>query len=117
MKNLLKYIFFALFYFTNYLISFADAWILWWVSESSLRNWDIHTDDLPNIIKFATDFLMWFAWTIAVVFIIIWAYQIIFWAVSGDKSKWQATIKLALSGFALAACAWIIIKIVIDNFS
>lgn len=117
MKNTLKYLFFTSFYFFNNLVSFADWGILWWVSESNLKNWNIHTDDIPNIIKFAIDFLMWFAWTIAVVFIIIWAYQIIFWAVSWDKSKWQATIKLALSWFALAACAWIIIKIVIDNFS
>lgn len=117
LKNLIKTLFFTSFYFLHNLVSFADAGILGWVSESQLRTWEIHTDDLPNIIKFAIDFIMGFAGTIAVIFIIIGAYQILFWSVSGDKSKWQATIKLALSGFALAACAWIIIKIVIDNFS
>lgn len=116
-KNLIKTIFFTAFYFLHNLITFADAGILGWVNENQLRSGEIHTDDIPNIIKFAIDFIMWFAWTIAVIFIIIGSYQILFWSVSGDKSKWQATIKLALGGFALAACAWIIIKIVIDNFS
>lgn len=119
MKNFIKTAFFVSFYFLNNLISFADAGILWWwwLSESDLKNWNIHTDDLPGIINWAIDYLMWFAGTISVVFIIIWAYQILFWAVSWDKAKWQATVKLALTWFALSACAWIIIKIVIDNFS
>lgn len=116
-RNIIKLIFFTSFYFLHNIITFADAGILGWVSDSELRNWEVHTDDLPKIITRAIDFIMWFAWTIAIIFIIIGSYQILFWSVSGDKSKWQATIKLALSWFALAACAWIIIKIIIDNFS
>ncbi|MDD4151953.1 MAG: hypothetical protein PHR68_05030 [Candidatus Gracilibacteria bacterium] len=103
----------------NNLISFADGGILGGsnLSDSDLKNGNIHTDDLPRIITGAIDFLMGFAGTISVVFIIIGAYQILFGAISGDKAKGQATVKLALTGFALSACAWIIIKIVIDNFS
>ncbi|MDD4151607.1 MAG: hypothetical protein PHR68_03255, partial [Candidatus Gracilibacteria bacterium] len=73
MKNFIKTIFFVSFYFLNNLISFADGGILGQggLSDSDLKNGNIHTDDLPRIITGAIDFLMGFAGTISVVFIII----------------------------------------------
>lgn len=95
----------------------TDGWILWWVTKEKLRDWDIHTDDIPKMLKYAIDYLMWFAWTIAIIFIIIWAYKIALWTLEWDKSKWKETIIYALWGFALAACSWLIMKFIIDNFS
>jgi hypothetical protein len=40
-----------------------------------IKNGDIHTDDIPVVILGATDFLMGIAGTIAIIFIIIGAYQ------------------------------------------
>ena len=101
-----------------------DAGILWWLdSENSIkavdkiRHWDIHLSDIPSILNSGTDFLMWFAGTVAVVFIIIWAYKTNIWSLSNQKSAWKETILLALGGFVVASCAWVIMRIVIDNFS
>jgi type IV secretory pathway VirB2 component (pilin) len=57
------------------------------------------------------------AGTVAIIFIIIWAYKILFGSLEQDKTKWKDTIIMALSGFAIASLAWFIIKFIIDNFS
>lgn len=99
--------------------SFADddAWVLWWTTVEKLKTWNIHTDDIPWIVSYAIDFFMGIAWTIAVIFIIIWAYNIAFWSLSWDKSKWKETIFLALAWFVLASLSWVILKLIIDNFA
>lgn len=102
-----------------------DAWIFNWGSweinwqtiVSKLREWNITTDDIPRLISNATDYLMWIAWTIAIIFIIIWAYKIALWSLEWDKSKWRETILLAIWWFVLAALSWVIMKIIIDNFT
>ena len=122
----MKKIFFSLIGFLLSLeISFADAWILWdfkkWTdykgtTEQAIRRWDIHTDDIPNIMRGMIDFLMQIAGTIAIIFIIVWAYHFLTGTASMDKTKWIKTIKMALWGFALSALSWFIIKLIIDNF-
>ncbi len=119
----MKKIFFTfLWFFLSLQISFAvdDAWILYWnntINQNDLRTGDIHTDDIPNIISWAINYLMAFAGTIALIFIIIGAYQMLFWPVFDNKSKGKETIIMALSWFALAALSWVIIKLILDNFS
>lgn len=105
-------------------LAFADGWILWnfkWDStttEKALRLWDIHTDDVPNILRWAIDFMMTIAWTVAIIFIIIWAYKILFGSLEGNGStEWKNTIIMAIGWFAIASLAWFIIKFIIDNFS
>lgn len=104
-------------------LAFADGWILWnfkWdpgSTEKALRSWDIHTDDIPNIIRWVIDFMMWIAWTIAIIFIIVWSYKILLWSIQQDKSEWKNTIIMAITWFAIASLAWFIIKFIIDNFS
>lgn len=100
-------------------ISFAvDWWILWdgrtW---RNLRNWDVSLNDIPNMITYAINFFMWIAATISVIFIIIWAYKILFGSISQDKTKWRDTILMAIWGFIIASLAWFIIKIILKNFS
>lgn len=97
-----------------------DAWILSWIwsgATEKLRTWEIHTSDIPGILKWAIDFCMWFAGTISIIFVIIWAYKIALWTLQWDKSKWKETIVYALGWFILAACSWLIMKLIIDNFS
>lgn len=118
----MRYIFFTIIWIISSIkFSFAnenDIWILWsWVSSWDLRNWDIHIDDIPNIIRWMIDFAMWIAWTIAIIFIIFWAYQILFWSIEQDKSKWKNTIIMAIIWFAIASLSWFIIKVIIDNLS
>jgi len=86
-----------------------------WISNTKLREWDITIDDIPTAIKSAIDFFMGIAGTIAVIFVIIWAYKILFGSLQQDKTKWRDTIIMALWGFALAALAWMIIQILIVN--
>ena len=119
----MKKIFFIFLWFLFSLqISFAidDAWILSWnktITQTDIRNGDIHASDIPNIISWAINSLMEFAWTIAIIFIILGAYQMLFWPVFDNKAKGKETIIMALSWFALAALSWIIIKLILDNFS
>jgi len=86
-----------------------------WISNTKLREWDVTLDDIPTAIKSAIDFFMWIAGTIAVIFVIIWAYKILFGSLQQDKTKWRDTIIMALWGFALAALAWMIIQVLIVN--
>lgn len=86
-------------------------------TETALRNWDIHTGDIPIIITWAINFFMGIAGTIAIIFVIVWAYKILFWALSQDKTKWKDTIIMALTGFAIASLSWFIIRMIIDNLS
>lgn len=95
---------------------FADGWVTG-LSEEKLRQWNIEIDDIPKVIMNAINFFMSFAGGIAVMMIIIGAYQILFGSLSSDKSKGKRTIYLALSWFALASLSWLIVKFIIDNFS
>ena len=115
MLNKIIYTFF--WYILTLQISFADSWIFWGLSENEIREWNIHTDDIPWIVKWAIDFFINIAWSIAIIFIIIWAYKILFGSLEQDKTKWKDTIIMALGWFAIASLAWFIIKIIIDNLS
>lgn len=96
-----------------------EVWILWWtnVTKDKIRTWDFHTDDIPLVISWAIDYLMWVAATISLIFIIVWAYKIALWTLEWDKSKWKETVYYALAWFVLSSCSWLIIKFVFDNFS
>ena len=101
-------------------ISFAassPSSIVWWEYHSRLRNWDIELSDISEIITNAINFFMWIAATVSVIFIIIWAYKILFGSISQDKTKWRDTILMAIGGFIIASLAWFIIKLILDNFS
>lgn len=107
-----------------------DWWILWdfatdntitripqvWTDTvKAIRFWDIHLSDIPIIIKNSIDFFIGIAWTIAIIFVIIWSYQIVIGSLSNDKTKWKETIIMALTWFVIASLAWFIIKILLDN--
>lgn len=87
------------------------------VSETNLREWRIHIDDIPNIIRDAIDFFMWIAATVAIIFIIIWAYKILFWSITQETSEWKNTIIMAITWFVIASLSWFIIKLILDNFT
>jgi hypothetical protein len=57
------------------------------------------------------------AGTISVIFVIIWAYKILFGSIQQDKSQGRDTIIMALGWFAIAALSWVIIKIVLANLA
>lgn len=118
MKTIIKSsIWLSLLFITN--VTLAVDWGVFWDDEvwNKLRTWDVHLSDIPQMIRNAIDFLMWFAWTIAIIFVIIWAYKILFGSLEQDKTKWRDTIIMALSGFALAALAWFIVKVILDNLA
>ena len=100
--------------------AFADTGILWgeWITKDHIRSGNLHLDDIWKILKHAIDWMMWFAWTVAVIAIIIGAYKILFGSVSEwDTKKWKEYVSGALLWFALAALGWFIVKLIIDNFS
>ena len=117
-----KYIALIFVFITNIQITYAeDLWIFWanssCATQNQFREWDIHIETIPCLIQGAINFFLSIAWTIAVIFVIIWAYKILFGSLSQDKTKWKDTIIMALTGFALATLSWFIIKILLDNFS
>ena len=96
----------------------ADWGFLWdWSTWTKLRDWSVDLWMIPWMITYAIDFFMWIAATISVIFIIIWAYKILFGSISQDKTKWRDTILMAIWGFIIASLAWFIIKLILDNFS
>lgn len=96
---------------------YANTGIFWsCATKTQIRNWDIHLDTIPCVIRSWIDYFMWIAWTISVIFIILWAYQMLFWSLQKDVTKWRNTIVYALAWFALAACSWLIIRFILDNF-
>ena len=92
--------------------TFADWGFL---GNSWLADWDVGFDDIPNMIAYASKYFMSLAWVVAVIFIIIWWYQVMFGSVSQDTSKWKNTIIAAIMWFVLAALAWVIVKFILDN--
>ena len=113
----LSFIWFFLVSITKTSIAADDWWVFWEEMWTKLKTWDIHLVDIPNMITNAIDFFMWFAWLIAVLFVIIWAYKILFGSLQQDKTKWRDTVIMALGWFAIAILAWFIVKLIIDNFS
>ena len=115
-------------YILSLQLTFADAWLIWdFVKDrdpektaytdtsDAIRNWDIHIWDIPVIIKSSIDFFITIAGTVAIIFIIIWAYKILLGSLEQDKTKWKDTIIMAIGWFALASLAWFIVKLLIDN--
>lgn len=87
------------------------------IPNSQLRRWEVDLDDIPTAIKSLIDFFLGIAATISVIFIIVWAYKILFWSLQQDKTKWRDTIIAALWWLAIALLAWVIINLIIDNLS
>ncbi len=117
MKKYITHILAFVFFLFGYVHELAAAENILGISNAKLRKWDVDIDDIPVAIKSVTDFFMGIAGTIAVIFIIIGAYQILFWWLTGDRSKWRNTIIMALSWFALASLAWVIIKVIVNNLA
>lgn len=119
-----KYLFLVLFYIANIQSVFADdhdydlglLWSNWCSTQTKFKNWDIHLWDIPCFIQGAINFFLGIAGTIAVIFIIIWAYKILFGSLSQDTTEGKNTIITALTGFAIASVSWFIIKLLLDNF-
>ncbi len=118
----MKKIIFFIFYFSFVKISQAAdeyAGLLWWHNKTveDIRNWNFHLSDFPDMIRFLIDLFLGLAWTISLIFIIIWSYQIIFGSLSDNKTKWKETVMMALAWLALAALSWFIVKFVLENIS
>ncbi|MCH8518455.1 hypothetical protein LAT59_01720 [Candidatus Gracilibacteria bacterium] len=87
------------------------------IDNTRLREGRVGLSDIPLAIRNAIDFFMGIAATVAVIFIVIGAYKILFGSLQQDKTKGRDTIIAALGGFALAALSWMIIRLIISNFS
>jgi hypothetical protein len=116
----MKKILFLFFNFIWITSSFAkNTGLLWWAWKTveDIRDWNIHIGDFPDMIRYMIDIFLALAWTVSLVFIIVWAYQIIFGSLSDNKTKWKDTIIMALAWFILAALSWFIVKLVLDNIN
>lgn len=119
MKKLFLVILTLLLNLNTKVFAWIDSWIFWsCLTADQIRQWDkVTIDTIPCVINEMINLFMWLAWTISIVFIIIWAYQMLFWSLAKDNSKWKTTIIYAISWFVLAAFSWVIIKFILDNFS
>ena len=121
----MKKIFFALvgniFLLTNK--AFADdVGIYWWISGvtpeekvAKLRNWNISFGEIPWMILYVINFLLWIVATVYMIMIIVWAFQLMLWSVSSEKNKWKDSIKWWIIWFLVSAGAWFIMRLVIWN--
>ena len=120
-QNILKIITLYLLVTTNIQTYAIWSWLLWWVWTGSgatkkIKDWDLHFDDIPNVLQYLIDAFLWIAWTVAVLFVIVWAYKLLFGSLKSDHTKWRETIVMAISGFAISALAWFIVKFIFSNF-
>lgn len=117
MKNIFYTIIWSIFLTKHTFAEWGILWDFWdWETNKKLRKWEITTDDIPKMMSNIIDFGINIAWTIAIIFIIIWAYKILFGSMQQDKTKWKDTIIMAIWGFIIASLAWFIIKLILDNF-
>lgn len=120
LKNILKTGFFTS---TSLLTSFVFAadpnvGILGGANKSTnaIREGNISFNDIPVMIGWASNYLLGFAGTIAIVMIIYGAFQrSLFSITSDDKTKSTDTIKHGIYGFVLASCAWLIVRVIVAN--
>ena len=121
MKKILNFLSVGLILIHAKIVVFAEEWGIFWEftdnANEKLKKWEISTDDIPNMFLGAINFLMGIAGTVAIIFVIIGAYQILFGSLQQDKTKWKETIIMALGWFALAALSWFIVRAVLDNLS
>ena len=88
----MKKIFYILFvFFTTKAMTFAAGDNILWLDNKDLRSWDLNIHSIQNALVNATNYLIGIAWTISVIFIIIWAYQILFSSVSWNVQKWKSS--------------------------
>lgn len=111
------YLFFLFIGQTSFIFSAVADGGITGLREDKLRRGEVHTEDIPIMIKSAIDILMWIAGTVAVLFIIIWAYKILFGSLQDDKSQGKNTVIMAIWWFILASLAWFIIKFIISNLT
>ena len=130
MKKTLRLLYYSIIWFiVNFEIFFSTfaweenaGWIFWntgstLLTKENVRRWEIHMSNIPLILKSTIDLLLEISGTIAIIFIIIWAYKILFGSLTSEKTKWKDTIIMALTWFTIATLAWFIIKFIINNFA
>ncbi len=86
-------------------------------TTEQIRKWDFHLEDIAPIINSMINIFLSIAWTVAVIFVIIGAYKLLFGSLKQDHTKWRETIIMALTGFAISLLAWFIVKFIFNNFS
>lgn len=112
----MKYIFWILIaYSISIHQAFAQDGGITGLEAEKLRTGDIQIDDIPLVLRNITDYGMGIAGTVAVIFVIIGGYQLLFKSVQWDKQRWKETIIMALTGFIIASLSRFIIKLLLDN--
>jgi len=110
----------SLFFLYSTQINTYAAWkgLLEWTSGGveKIRKWELGLNDIIWTIKWMIEIFLGLAWTISVIFVIIWAYKLLWWSTKWDITQWRTTIVMALTGFAISALAWFIVKFIFDNF-
>lgn len=111
-----KIFYFIVLFFTiiNNVLASEGCWIIR-TSCENLKSWEIKLNDIPNMIIYATNLLIWIAFTVSVIFIIIWAYKYLVWWMTWQTDQWRSTIIWAVFWATISACAFLIVKLLIDN--
>jgi len=96
----------------------ANKWLLEWIDwdVNDIRTGELHIDDIAWTIEWMIKIFLGLSWTVSVIFVIIWAYYLLFGSLKWDHTKWRETITMALTGFAISVLAWFIVKMIFDNF-
>lgn len=95
-----------------------DSTNILWMDEEKLKTGNITFSDIPKAIQNVTSFILWFASTIAMVMIIVWALRYSLWSVewsSPNKQKANDTIKYWITWMIISVSAWFIVNVIIKN--
>lgn len=120
----MKKILFTLFFYLSYVQVWAEeekqqdpGIFKWCLSGSEVRNGDATLETIPCVIKQLIDLFLGLSGTIAVIFVILGGYKIMFGALERDPTEWKKMVGLALAGFVIASLAWVIVKFTLTGFT
>lgn len=86
------------------------------MTSKDLREGNISFNDIPGMIKFATELILGFAATVSVIMIIYGAFQMaLFGLTSQEKKKGAETIEHGIIGFVIAVSSWFIVNMIMSN--
>ncbi len=95
--------------------SFATENITW-ISNKKLREGDVGLDDIWTLLSTLIKIWIYIAWSIAIIWIIFWAYKVLFGSLQG-KNEWKDAIFKSILWLIITFCAWLIVKIIFDNLT
>lgn len=106
----------------NVFAVWEDPGLLGWISwkdsvekVQKLRNGNVWFWDIPGIIIYVLEYILWISATLFMLMMIVWAFKLMMWSISAEKNKWKDAIKWGIIWFIITASSWWLMRLIIAN--